>query len=121
MRNVAAVILAIFIAAATAQSARAESLPQVNPNPSLTVEQRAAIVPCTSDTDCVVKNPRIIPDVYTIDDYIRVYGDNVQFPTIGDCSRVDWLSQDGDGRWLVPTDLNHDGFINCDSDLELGS
>jgi hypothetical protein len=42
-------------------------------------------------------------------------------PTIGDCSRVDWTAVDVHGRPFVPIDLNHDGFINCVSDLELGA
>lgn len=98
-----------------------ETYPVLNPNPALTSTQRAAIVDCDTDTDCVTKNPRVIPDVYTIDDYLRVWGDNIQFPTLGNCDSVDWFAQDGDGRWFVPFDANHDGFIDCGSDVELGS
>lgn len=76
---------------------------------------------CTTDTDCVIRHPEIIPDANTIDDYLRVYGDSPHFPTIGDCAMVDWLSQDEDGRPFVPIDLNNDGAIDCDSDLELGA
>jgi hypothetical protein len=87
----------------------------------VTVIEHGSIVPCDTDTDCVVKNPQIIPDANTWDDYLRVYGDNVQFPTKGDCSRVDWFAQDEDGRFIAPVDLDNDGIINCSSDMELGS
>lgn len=79
------------------------------------------IIPCDTDIDCVTKNPTVIPDAYTINAYIEVYGDAPQFPTEGDCSRVDWLQQDEDGRWFVPQDLDGNGKINCNSDLELGA
>jgi hypothetical protein len=35
-------------------------------------------------------------------------------PTTGDCSRVDWQS-------VNAVDLNGDGLINCNSDMELGA
>ena len=76
---------------------------------------------CTTDLDCVMRFPHIIPDANTIDEYLQVYGDIPHFPTTGDCSRVDWLAQDGDGEWFVPIYLNNDGAINCNSDLELGA
>lgn len=78
-------------------------------------------ISCTTDTDCVTKYPEIIPDEYTIDDYLRVHGDTPHFPTIGDCTTVDWLSQDEDGRPFTPVDLNNDGAIDCDSDYEMGA
>jgi hypothetical protein len=76
---------------------------------------------CTTDTDCVTRFPEIIPDANTVDDYWRVWGDTPHFPTTGDCSRVDWLAQDENGRPLVPVDLNGNGAIDCNSDLELGA
>jgi len=76
--------------------------------------------PCTTDTDCVTRFPEIIPDANTIDDYWRVWTEP-HFPTKGDCSRVDWLAQTEEGQFFVPTDVNHDGVINCDSDIELGA
>lgn len=76
---------------------------------------------CDTDMDCVTKFPTLIPDANTIDAYLTVYGDSPQFPTKGDCSSVDWLAQTDTGEWFVPTDLDHDGYINCNSDSELGA
>lgn len=75
---------------------------------------------CSTDTDCVTKHPDIIPDGYTAQAYFLVWGDNVHFPTKGDCTEVDWLSVNEDGRYFVPLDKNHDGAIDCNSDVELG-
>lgn len=39
----------------------------------------------------------------------------------GACSRIDWRQTDMDGRQLIPFDANEDGYIDCTSDIELGS
>jgi hypothetical protein len=76
---------------------------------------------CDTDTDCVTKNPRIIPDAHTVRAYWQVWGDFPLFPVLGDCSRVDWQNEHEDGQLFVPVDLNGDGAINWASDLELGA
>lgn len=74
---------------------------------------------CSTDTDCVTKHPDIIPDGNTVNAYWRVWNEP-HFPTKGDCSKVNWLSQDEDGFFFTPLDKNHDGAIDCNSDVELG-
>lgn len=112
--------------------ANAETAPQVRFNPDAQIDtsqvddlrvdrKLGQVTSCTTDLDCVRKNPTVIPDENTIHAYLMVYGDDVQFPRMGDCSRVDWLNQDEDGRLFVPKDLNGDGVIDCNSDLELGA
>ena len=77
----------------------------------------ALITPAATDAS----HPHRIPTAETIESYLAAYGDAVRFPTSGDCSRVDWLSQDGDGEWFLPVDLDGDGVISCESDMELGA
>jgi hypothetical protein len=37
------------------------------------------------------------------------------------CFGIDWDELDIDGRRFTPFDANHDGVIDCDSDIELGA
>jgi hypothetical protein len=37
------------------------------------------------------------------------------------CDNIDWRQTDGDGSPLIPFDANEDGYIDCQSDIELGS
>jgi hypothetical protein len=47
--------------------------------------------------------------------------DNVQETPSHACDRIDWRQTDRDGSPLIPFDANEDGYIDCQSDIELGS
>lgn len=84
------------------------------------VSWRAPATQCGGDLDCVTRMPHIIPDGHTVDAYWQAW-DEPHFPTMGDCSRVDWQHGGENGNPIVPADLNGDGVIDCGSDLELGA
>lgn len=86
-----------------------------------TTPRGQVIYACDTDTDCVTKNPRVIPDADTVTAYWQVWGSTPLFPVTGDCSHVNWTEKTADGSYYVPTDVNNDGVIDCGSDIELGA
>jgi hypothetical protein len=42
-------------------------------------------------------------------------------PPPSNCFNINWTELDTDGMPFIPVDVNNDGFIDCNSDLELGA
>lgn len=52
------------------------------------------------------------------------FTDNVDASIVAppsNCNKINWTELDNDGKPFIPVDVNNDGYIDCNSDLELGA